>query len=597
MVKSRFDQTVDEAVDEIARTGFVSAERLAYWEERIRRAAVEERPGARMEDVLRDFLARTYEKMLARGVDPKLHKGIPRWTLEKVRPELRANLDRRILASANLIRLNKRKRVEETLQRFSGWSTSIPAGGSAEPEKRETKARIKKPIASLPFEERRVLIDQGHKLFSSLNEVVAVGGGAIAAVWHSRWRQPNYNYREDHKDRDQIVYLVPGSWAVEAGLIKAGPDGKTDGITKPAEEPFCFPGDSKIPYAGLIEKAFRRSYSGELVTFVTASNKTLRSTLNHPILTPTGWCAAGSLKEGDYVIEVADHLLAPFEENENDRVPILSEIFAALSKNGIVRSPNERAANFHGDIADGNVDTVGAARGLLIDYVTTRTKRISKFLLAMTKVAGAAFSAANFGYHFLLFSSKRITGCFCKGLSSFNTFPLHSYEAGIGTGASSHANFEQALFKHPPADSGSFRNRQDAFTSDMRVAYGLNIERRSRWSAFETFAKVKAKFSSLFPKMLRPEVHDFSNGPYGLPFVTKATKLVKIERSRSTAHVYNLQTKNGWYVVNGILAHNCRCSYAYVYSLRELDKLAPDMLTVKGRAALDDARAKLKAMS
>ena len=235
-----FKDVVDEAVDDMAQHGFDSVERLAYWEERIRRAAeAEAGPSARMDEMLRDFMQRTYQRMMSAGAAPKYHPGLPRWTLERVRADLRAELDRRIMASANLIRLKKRQRVQETLQRFSGWSTSLPKGGSAEPEKQEAKTRIKKPIASLPFEERRVLVDQGHKLFSSLNEVVAVGGNAIAAVWHSRWRQPNYNYREDHKERDEQVYLIPDSWAVKAGLIKAGSPGRTDGITKPAEEPFC----------------------------------------------------------------------------------------------------------------------------------------------------------------------------------------------------------------------------------------------------------------------------------------------------------------------------------------------------------------------
>lgn len=238
--KGGFNDVVNEAVDDMASHGFDSVERLAYWEEKIRRAAeAEAGPGAKMDSMLRDFLRRTYERMLSQGASTKLHPGVPLWTIEKVRPELRAELDRRIMASANLIRLNKRKRVQETLQRFSGWSTSIPKGGSAEPEKREAKARIKKPIQSLPFEERRVLIDQGHKLTSSLNEVVAEGGGAIAAVWHSRWRQPGYNYREDHKDRDEHVYLIAGSWAHAAGLVKEGDDGTTKDITKPGEEPFC----------------------------------------------------------------------------------------------------------------------------------------------------------------------------------------------------------------------------------------------------------------------------------------------------------------------------------------------------------------------
>lgn len=238
--KRELDEVISAAVDDMATHGFDDASRVAYWEERIRRAA-EAAAGssAKMDEMLRDVLRRAYEKMAAPGAAAKYHPGVARWTLERVRPELRAELDRRILASANLIRLRKRQRINETLARFAGWSTSIPKGGSAEPEKREAKANIKKPIASLPYEERRVLVDQGHKLTSALNRVVADGGGAIAGVWHSRWRQPNYNYREDHKERDGLVYLLPDSWAAKAGLVKAGPAGKADEITEPAEEPFC----------------------------------------------------------------------------------------------------------------------------------------------------------------------------------------------------------------------------------------------------------------------------------------------------------------------------------------------------------------------
>ena len=36
------------------------------------------------------------------------------------------------MASAKLIKLNRDAAIERTLQRFSGWSTSIPVGGTAE---------------------------------------------------------------------------------------------------------------------------------------------------------------------------------------------------------------------------------------------------------------------------------------------------------------------------------------------------------------------------------------------------------------------------------------------------------------------------------
>lgn len=237
--KGDFDRTVDEAVRDLAEHGFDSAERLAYWEERIRRAAEGVGAASKMDEMLRDVLRASYERMLGAKPLAKAHEGVERWTIERVKPELRAELDRRILASANLIRLRKEERVRDTLARFSGWASSIPKGGSGESDARDARRRIKKPIASAPFEERRVLIDQGHKLFSSLNEIVATGGGAIAGVWRSRWRQPGYDYRPDHKDRDEKVFLLRDSWAIAEGLVAKRGVAFLDEVTRPGEEPFC----------------------------------------------------------------------------------------------------------------------------------------------------------------------------------------------------------------------------------------------------------------------------------------------------------------------------------------------------------------------
>ena len=177
--------------------------------------------------------------MVEKGQIVQFHKGVSRFTIERVRPALRAELDRRIMASANLIKLNKEQAVAKTLQRLQGWSTSLPKGGSDTTDKAKIKKDIRKSLASLPFEERRVIIDQSHKLRASLSEILATDGGAIAARWHSNWRQINYDFREDHKERDGLVYVMRGCWALEQGLIKAGPAGYTDDITQPAEEPFC----------------------------------------------------------------------------------------------------------------------------------------------------------------------------------------------------------------------------------------------------------------------------------------------------------------------------------------------------------------------
>ena len=231
-----FNETLAQAVADMIENGFDSAERVAHWQEQLRRTAeAMMMSDSDLEAMLREALFTIYQRQVDRGLIMKRHPGLSHFTLQRVRPHLRQELDRRILAAADLIRLNKKQAVEQTLRRFAGWSTSIPRGGAAEASKREEKERISKSLKQLPFERRRLLIDQGHKLVSSLNDIIATDGGAIAAIWHSHWREINYDYRPDHKERDLHVYAIRGSWALTQGLMTKGPDGFIDEITRPAE--------------------------------------------------------------------------------------------------------------------------------------------------------------------------------------------------------------------------------------------------------------------------------------------------------------------------------------------------------------------------
>lgn len=233
-------EVLASAVADLTERGFDSIERVAFWSARIREAAASAlMPEYELERMLRERMAEIYGRLVERGAIIKYNPGVERFTLEKVRPALRDELDRRIMAAANLIKLNRRAAIDKTLQRFQGWATSIPVGGSGAVEKGKTKQDIRKSLAQLPFEERRVLIDQGMKLTASLSEILAKDGKALAGVWHSHWRQAGYDYREDHKERDEQVYLLRDTWALERGLIKPGPAGYYDKITSTGEEPFC----------------------------------------------------------------------------------------------------------------------------------------------------------------------------------------------------------------------------------------------------------------------------------------------------------------------------------------------------------------------
>ena len=233
-------EILTEAINDFDEHGYDSQDRLDYWEARIREALADQlRNPERLREQMKEQLRAVFERLVNRGSLLKNHNGVERFRLQNVAARLHSELERRILASAQLIKLNREEMINKTMRRFSGWASSVPKGGAADTDKRKLKEELSKPMRSLPFVERRVLIDQGHKLTSSLSATLAADGGAIAARWFSHWRQANYNYREDHRERDGHIYLIKGSWAVKNGLVKVGKYGWSDDITQPAEEPFC----------------------------------------------------------------------------------------------------------------------------------------------------------------------------------------------------------------------------------------------------------------------------------------------------------------------------------------------------------------------
>ena len=241
MAKKRsFFEVLTEAVNFFAENGYTSQKALDYWVNEIRIAALLSlrTPEQTEKDIRKAFGGVFTLLVTKKGVLSK-QPSVSAYTLEKLKPKLRMELQRRILASVNLIKLNREEAVSTTLRRFQGWATAQPIGGSKVVDKVAEKENIRKSLAAMYFNERRVAIDQTHKLTSAINDIVALEGGAIAAKWRSRWRQPHYDYREDHKERDEKIYAIRGNWAQKKGLMKAGADGYTDDITQPGEEVFC----------------------------------------------------------------------------------------------------------------------------------------------------------------------------------------------------------------------------------------------------------------------------------------------------------------------------------------------------------------------
>ncbi len=145
---------------------------------------------------------------------------VGRYTRANLTIEAQEELQKKIISSIELIKLNREVAVAKTMQRLAGWVSSVPPEGTEIKANKEA-LEITKALKQLPHQERRVIIDQGHKLVSSLEDVVSRGSGAIAAMWHSHVHQAGYNYRHSHAEMDEKVYIIKDAWADKEGMVKA----------------------------------------------------------------------------------------------------------------------------------------------------------------------------------------------------------------------------------------------------------------------------------------------------------------------------------------------------------------------------------------
>lgn len=229
-----------EAIREFSERGYMSESHLQQWTARLHAMIESELPtDEESRDILARILGSVYAREYRSGIARRV-PGVSRYTLDRVSPHLRAELDKRIFASADLIRIRKKETVEKTLARFSGWASSVPPTGTFDFSPRALSKQITKDLVSFKYERRRVAIDQGHKMSANVAHVVAMGEGAIGGIWHDRGEDDGgYDARPIHLARSGKVFLIRNSWAIEEGLIRRGAAQYTDEIEQPSEFPYC----------------------------------------------------------------------------------------------------------------------------------------------------------------------------------------------------------------------------------------------------------------------------------------------------------------------------------------------------------------------
>jgi hypothetical protein len=228
-----------------------------------------------------------YLKARKQQDDAAIHDGgeaqMPAFTRRDLDARARALLDKKIMESVNLIVLNREKEMNLSLQRFSGWATSLgddaPATvlkarrtkvgekivfrngkqvsvpvwemkmarvpvngtkgvGSVQLELFPEIAKIVQPSQQILYQQRRVTNDQAHKLAADIGEAVAESQQALGYEWNHHFSK---GPRKEHEALNGVVLLYKSSWAAMQGLVAPlpGTEWAEDFPTKPAREINC----------------------------------------------------------------------------------------------------------------------------------------------------------------------------------------------------------------------------------------------------------------------------------------------------------------------------------------------------------------------
>ena len=316
--------------------------------------------------------------------------------------------------------------------------------------------------------------------------------------------------RDDHADADGQVVVMGAPFDVggEPLLYPGDPAGDGGNVIN------CFPADTVIASEG-IEGSFSRWYEGDMVRVTTRSGGVLTGTPNHPVLTDRGWVGLGALDVSDHLVRCSVGSLAAGTEPHVQRAPSpIGEVHDTLTLTSRAHRMGGADVDFHGDGRQGDVDVVRTARLLQVGTHAASAEQRRQTDLAVADLLQRALRRDGLPGEFVgagLAPAPGGVGGGGKALALVGAGVRHADAHGLASATGRDASREQT-----PTDGRA---------TDAEVV---------------------------------------GDGLLGFAGEVSADEVVHVERVPYAGHVFNLQTASGWYIANGIVAHNCRCTVAFL---------------------------------
>lgn len=370
--------------------------------------------------------------------------------------------------------------------------------------------------------------------------------------WDLVFVDAHFGARPSHAEWQGKVYSRSGRSTEYPPLVESTGYGTVTGLCGAN----CVVDDTKVsgPYASA---AYRRKYSGQIVTIRTAFGHNLTVTPNHPILTPQGWVAASQLKKGDYVFSRVNRDRMPLgvRPDKYECEPTIKQEFDSLRDTFGIRTFLGSSANFHNDgIANQNVDVVLVDSSLVDDIKTKRFKHIAKSaLFNASRLSDCGLGLGSFTKVSMCFptTSYSILRMFTKSPSLFQRTSRHSSFGSHSSILRENSSFLKPISNRRLGNTKLLGDNSfiEPFIPKVNDTFDINT--------LLTSIGLQAKSFEFAGDNPIPASEMLSHSSDRSPFIVEPDEIISVDTRMWSGHVYNLSTENAWYFANSIVTHNC----------------------------------------
>lgn len=385
--------------------------------------------------------------------------------------------------------------------------------------------------------------------------------------------------RHAHEEVNGQLRLLDEPFSVGGVLM----DAPHDPTAPPDLTINCFPGETLVSVPSGIRRIFRRWYEGPLVEVHTEDGGKLAGTPNHPLLTDTGWKPLQGVEVGDQLVGTPiDVGVSVGDPDVQDGPTSLAELYCAAHEAGMPSRIVRGGVDFHGDVADGDVEVVSVDSNLWSYGDTSGNEGVDNLVLDLVSDAPSDLSCAchlrraghSDGTEGLLVTfagpSAVQAACFVSGGGQVGALlereALHSETVGFASGTDLHPGLDQASANRGTSEAKGLGQSEFGFSGDVTADDLCVIDQGTATTGCTDGLTRRTDLDSCFfeqgadafrTALVDPrKVHDGLSGRVVLH------KISGVERRWFSGRVYNLESGDGWYIANDIASHNCRCILA-----------------------------------